>query len=332
MASSAARLLCSGLSGRFLSVSASCSTLPGLSVAESPGRENREPDPLSGVREKCGDIERSDRSSRSFHTSSSRGGSQQDLYQVLSDELKRKQYDTYGVAGFNPSGGGGAGQQQYYKAGGSSIDPEELFRKIFGEFSGGRGFGDFNSMFEQRPEFVMELTFSEAAKGAQKPLTVNLDDACPRCDGKGSEPGTKEEAPSSSPSASCAEAPDRPRRGRPSPCPSPQVPASCQADQVIRLQGKGIRRMNSYSYGDHYLHIKIRVEKQADEESTERPGRGRRVLCRLFHTGMNLRRQKGRVKARRNEMDHWPLLTLNRCSLRLSEERTLFHRSHLDFS
>lgn len=40
-----------------------------------------------------------------------------------------------------------------------------------------------------------------------------------------------------------------------------QIPASCQADQVIRLQGNGVRKMNSYSYGDHYAHIKIRVPK-----------------------------------------------------------------------
>lgn len=39
----------------------------------------------------------------------------------------------------------------------------------------------------------------------------------------------------------------------------PQIPSGCQADQVIRLQGKGIRRMNSYSYGDHYVHIQIKV-------------------------------------------------------------------------
>lgn len=37
----------------------------------------------------------------------------------------------------------------------------------------------------------MELTFSEAAKGANKELNVNIDDTCPRCDGKGGEPGTK---------------------------------------------------------------------------------------------------------------------------------------------
>lgn len=40
------------------------------------------------------------------------------------------------------------------------------------------------------------------------------------------------------------------------------IPQSCQADQVIRLHGKGIRRLNSYSYGDHYVHIKIKVPKK----------------------------------------------------------------------
>nr|XP_029507420.1 dnaJ homolog subfamily A member 3, mitochondrial-like [Oncorhynchus nerka] len=76
-----------------------------------------------------------------------------EAYEVLSDEVKRKQYDTYGAAGFDPSqAGGGAGGQQYWRAGGASVDPEEMFRKIFGEFTGAQGFGDFNSMFEQRPE------------------------------------------------------------------------------------------------------------------------------------------------------------------------------------
>ncbi|XP_078137987.1 dnaJ homolog subfamily A member 3, mitochondrial-like [Centroberyx gerrardi] len=280
-----------------------------------------------------------------------------EAYEVLSDEVKRKQYDTYGAAGFDPSRGGAAGQQQYYRAGGANVDPEELFRKIFGEFTGGGGFGDFRSMFEQRPEFVMELTFAQAAKGVSKEMTVNIDDACQRCDGKGSEPGTKVshchycngtgmESINTGPfmmRSSC-----RRCGGRGSiittPCalcrgsgqtkqrqtvtvPVPAgvedgqtvrmsvgkreilitfrvqrspvfrrsgvdihsdalisvaqavlggtaraqglyetisivIPPSCPADQVIRLQGKGIRRMNSYSYGDHYVHIKIRVPKK----------------------------------------------------------------------
>ncbi|KAM4611307.1 dnaJ homolog subfamily A member 3, mitochondrial-like [Polymixia lowei] len=281
-----------------------------------------------------------------------------EAYEVLSDEVKRKQYDTYGAAGFDPNrGGAGAGQQQYYRAGGASVDPEELFRKIFGEFTGGRGFGDFGSMFEQRPEFVMELTFAQAAKGVNKEMMVNIDDACPRCDGKGSEPGTKvshcnycngtgmesintgpfmmrstcrrcggKGSIMTTPCALCrGSGQTKQRQTVTVPVPagvedgqtvrmsvgkkeilitfrvqrspvfrrngadihsdalvsvaqailggtartqglyetiSIAIPAGCQVDQVIRLQGKGIRRMNSYSYGDHYVHIKIRVPKK----------------------------------------------------------------------
>lgn len=63
---------------------------------------------------------------------------------VLSDEVKRKQYDL----GFDPSRGR-TGQQQHYRAGAASVDPEELFRRIFGEFA---DFGRFNSFFDERPE------------------------------------------------------------------------------------------------------------------------------------------------------------------------------------
>ncbi|KAG8014594.1 DnaJ-like protein subfamily A member 3 [Nibea albiflora] len=264
--------------------------------------------------------------------------------------------EAYERTGFDPNRAG-AGQQQYYRAGGTNIDPEELFRKIFGEFTGGMGFGGMHNMFEQRPEFVMELTFSEAAKGASKELSINIDDNCPRCGGKGSEPGTKvshchycngtgmESVNTGpfmmrttcrrcggkgsiiiTPCTLCRGSGQSKRRQTVSvPVPagvddgqtvrmsvgnseilitfrvqrspvfrrnginihsdviisiaqailggtakaqglyetiSIMIPPACQADQVIRLQGKGIRKMNSYSYGDHYVHIKIRVPKK----------------------------------------------------------------------
>ncbi|NWX20844.1 DNJA3 protein, partial [Aegotheles bennettii] len=108
---------------------------------------------------------------------------------VLSDEVKRKQYDAYGTASFDP-GATGAGAGRQYWSTGPSIDPEELFRKIFGEFSGS-SFGDFQSVFDQPQEYIMELTFTQAAKGVNKEIVVNINDSCERCDGKGHEPGTK---------------------------------------------------------------------------------------------------------------------------------------------
>ncbi|XP_062294712.1 dnaJ heat shock protein family (Hsp40) member A3a isoform X1 [Scomber scombrus] len=113
-----------------------------------------------------------------------------EAYEVLSDEGKRKQYDTYGSTGGFDAGQAGGGQQ-YWTGQASNMDPEELFRKIFGEFSGGRGFGDFNAIFDQPQEYIMELTFTQAAKGVNKEISLNIDAACQRCDGKGHEPGTK---------------------------------------------------------------------------------------------------------------------------------------------
>lgn len=81
---------------------------------------------------------------------------------VLSDEVKRKRYDTYGTAGFGQDQAR-PGQQQYYRAGQTDIDPEELFRRIFGEAAGATGFGDIHKMFEQRPEVRTAVIISAAA-------------------------------------------------------------------------------------------------------------------------------------------------------------------------
>ncbi|MCI4393334.1 hypothetical protein PGIGA_G00156300 [Pangasianodon gigas] len=275
-----------------------------------------------------------------------------EAYEVLSDEVKRKQYDTYGSAGPSASGAG----QQYWRSE-TTVDPEELFRKIFGEFAGAQGFGNFSSIFEQPLEYVMELTFTQAAKGVNKEITVNIEDDCPRCHGKGYEPGTKVthchycngtgmESVNTGPfmmRSTC-----RRCGGRGSiiitPCvmcrgtgntkqkkslmvPVPAgvedgqtvrmslgskqiyitfrvqrspvfrrngpdihsdvmisvaqailggmaraqglygtvdiaIPPGIQTDQKIRLGGKGIARVNGYGYGDHYVHIKIKVPKK----------------------------------------------------------------------
>ncbi|KAF5897902.1 dnaJ subfamily A member 3, mitochondrial-like, partial [Clarias magur] len=274
-----------------------------------------------------------------------------EAYEVLSDEVKRKQYDTYGSAGPSAAGAG----QQYWRSG-TTVDPEELFRKIFGEFSGAQGFGDFSSIFEQPLEYVMELTFTQAAKGVNKEIAVNIEDDCPRCDGKGYEPGTKVtpchycngtgmESVNTGPfmmRTTCRRCGGRgsiiitpcvmcrgtghtkQKKSIRVPVPagvedgqtvrmsvgnkqiyitfrvqrSPMfrrdgsdihsdmmisvaqailggtaraqglygmvdiaIPPGIQTDQKIRLGGKGIARVNGYGYGDHYVHIKVKVPK-----------------------------------------------------------------------
>lgn len=275
-----------------------------------------------------------------------------EAYEVLSDEGKRKQYDTYGTAGFDAGQAGG--RQQYWSGQTSNVNPEELFRKIFGEFSG--GFGDFSAMFDQPQEYMMELTFTQAAKGINKEMSINLDAACQRCDGKGHEPGTKVQHCNhcngsgmetvntgpfvmrstcrqcggkgtiiSSPCRSCqGRGQTKQKKTVMVPVPagiedgqtvrmpvgkkeifitfkvqkSPvfrregadvhsdlfvsvaqavlggtartqglyetlnlSIPAGVQADQRIRLSGKGIARISGYGFGDHYVHVKIKVPK-----------------------------------------------------------------------
>nr|XP_041575169.1 dnaJ homolog subfamily A member 3, mitochondrial isoform X2 [Taeniopygia guttata] len=280
-----------------------------------------------------------------------------EAYEVLSDEVKRKQYDAYGTASFEAgAAGAGAGTGRQYWSSGPSIDPEELFRKIFGEFSGSP-FGDFQTVFDQPQEYIMELTFTQAAKGVNKEIVVNIQDSCVRCDGKGHEPGTKAqrchycngtgmETINTGPfvmRSTC-----RRCGGRGSiittPCvvcrgtgqtkqkktvmvPVPAgvedgqtvrmpvgkkeifitfrvqkssvfrrngadihsdllisiaqavlggtarcqglyetinitIPPGIQPDQRIRMSGKGIPKVNSYGYGDHYIHIKIKVPQR----------------------------------------------------------------------
>ncbi|XP_021040592.1 dnaJ homolog subfamily A member 3, mitochondrial isoform X1 [Mus caroli] len=276
-----------------------------------------------------------------------------EAYEVLSDEVKRKQYDAYGSAGFDP---GTSSSGQGYWRGGPSVDPEELFRKIFGEFSSSP-FGDFQNVFDQPQEYIMELTFNQAAKGVNKEFTVNIMDTCERCDGKGNEPGTKVQhchycggsgmetintgpfvmrstcrrcggrgSIITNPCVVCRGAGQAKQKKRVTiPVPagvedgqtvrmpvgkreifvtfrvqkSPvfrrdgadihsdlfisiaqailggtakaqglyetinvTIPAGIQTDQKIRLTGKGIPRINSYGYGDHYIHIKVRVPKR----------------------------------------------------------------------
>ena len=102
-----------------------------------------------------------------------------EAYQILSDQSKRQKYDQFGASAFDPSAGMGqnpyaGGYQQgpftwTYSSGqnpfeGSDfVDPFEVFNSFFGG-----GFG----RAQQRPSYSMNLTFMEAALGAEKTVEV----------------------------------------------------------------------------------------------------------------------------------------------------------------
>ncbi|KAH8402200.1 hypothetical protein KR009_010460, partial [Drosophila setifemur] len=129
-----------------------------------------------------------------------------EAYEVLSDDQKRREYDTYGQTAENMGRQGGGFPGGGFPGGGpegfsqswqfrSSIDPEELFRKIFGEGNfRSNSFDDFADSkfgFGQAQEMVMDLSFAQAARGVNKDVNVNVVDQCPKCAGSRCEPGTK---------------------------------------------------------------------------------------------------------------------------------------------
>jgi molecular chaperone DnaJ len=118
-----------------------------------------------------------------------------EAYAVLSDDDKRQQYDTLGHAGFD---------QRYTQ--------EDIFRgadfdSILRDLGFGFGFGDlFNIFFgrhgfgEQEYEersvrgrdlaYELEITLEDAARGAEKEISVPRTERCDVCRGTGASPGT----------------------------------------------------------------------------------------------------------------------------------------------
>lgn len=98
-----------------------------------------------------------------------------------------------GRSGGGPASHGPQGFSQNWQFR-STIDPEELFRKIFGDGGFKAGFEDFSDSrygFGGAQEVMMNLTFAQAARGVNKDIDVNVVDTCPKCTGSRCEPGTK---------------------------------------------------------------------------------------------------------------------------------------------
>lgn len=117
----------------------------------------------------------------------------QEAYSVLSDKEKRDKYDRFGHAAFDQNGGFGGAAGGF--SGFEDFDASDIFKDIFGA---GFGFGGDSSFFgggrtsnaarkTKGPDInvIFEMDFEEAAFGTKTTVSLNIDDKCPDCDGKG---------------------------------------------------------------------------------------------------------------------------------------------------
>ena len=124
-----------------------------------------------------------------------------EAYAVLSDPDKKRAYDTYGHAAFDPNSAAGAASG----FGGfdfGSMDFSDIFSDLFGGGAGGDIFGNIfgggysSGRRSNRPRqgeslrTKVSITFDEAMKGVVKQVTIPYEEECSSCHGSGAKAGT----------------------------------------------------------------------------------------------------------------------------------------------
>lgn len=116
-----------------------------------------------------------------------------EAYQTLSDEKKRKEYDTYGQTfnGAGPSGFGG------FQGGFNASDFQDMqfdfgdLGDIFGDMFGG-GFGGGTRQKRGRDiSLEIDVPFTEAIFGTERNVLISKISTCKTCTGSGAKVGTK---------------------------------------------------------------------------------------------------------------------------------------------
>lgn len=106
-----------------------------------------------------------------------------EAYEVLGNQEKRQTYDRFGHEGMGNGFSGFSSNEDIFGA------FSDIFGEVFGFSAAGRGGGN-----RPRPgadlRYNLDVSFREAAKGAEVDIQIPVEKECPTCDGSGSAPGT----------------------------------------------------------------------------------------------------------------------------------------------
>ena len=108
-----------------------------------------------------------------------------EAYAILSDPEKKRKYDQFGWAAFDPNAGGDGG------FGFDFADMGDIFGDIFGDMFGGgsRARQQNGPMKGADIRTTVRVSFEEAAFGTQTDIEMPLKDECPVCHATGAQPG-----------------------------------------------------------------------------------------------------------------------------------------------
>lgn len=170
-----------------------------------------------------------------------------EAYAVLSDSEKRRQYDRFGTADFQPGdfNFGGEGFKVDFGGGpGGGVGFGDLFENLF---SGGFGMPREPVRPPQDIEQTVRVTLEEIDSGSNRTLQFSVEDSCAKCRGRGlvdMQNGRSVACPKCAGSGSSTAT----RKVK------VKIPAGMQAGKKLRVPGQGIKGGNGKS-GDLYVVI-----------------------------------------------------------------------------
>ena len=116
-----------------------------------------------------------------------------EAYHVLSDKERRRNYDQFGHAAFEGAQGRGGFSNFDFTNAFSDIFGSDIFDDFFDGFGGSRRRGRSRSSDFRGADLRYDLSISleDAYRGKKQEINFSSHDRCGRCNGHGSEPGSK---------------------------------------------------------------------------------------------------------------------------------------------